>query len=141
MDHAQWQRIVGALQDVSDIDSAVAAAAELQASASSEDLQRLVELLTDESFFVREAAAWPLSDLGRVDVLPQLLAAYQRGFDEGHDNDGFSAALIDLVQSKSVEAQTQLQALATANDSALRENAVWLLEFVRDALDGGARSR
>ncbi|TKB63250.1 MAG: hypothetical protein E8D47_13040 [Nitrospira sp.] len=141
MDHAQWQRIVGALRDVSDIDSAVAAAAELQASASSEDLQRLVALLTDESFFVREAAAWSLSDLGRVDVLPQLLAAYQRGFDEGHDNDGFSAALIDLVQSKSVESQTQLQALATANDSALRENAVWLLEFVRDALDGGAQSR
>jgi hypothetical protein len=63
----------------------------------------LIELLADESFFVREAAAWPLSDLGRLDALPQLLAAYQRGLAEGHDNDGFSASLIDLVQSEPVE--------------------------------------
>jgi HEAT repeat protein len=103
---------VDALRDVSDVDSAIAAAAQLQESASSEDIPPLVHLLSDRSFFVREAEAWPLSDLGRVDVLPELLAAYQRGLDEGHDNDGFSAARIDLVQSKRVQAEAQLQVLA-----------------------------
>lgn len=135
MDQPQWQRVVAALRDVSDIDSAVAAAAELQAAASTEDVPRLIELLTDESFFVREAAAWPLSDLGRLDVLPQLLGAYQRGLAEGHDNDGFSASLIDLVQSKPVEARVQLSAFANSSDLELRDTARWLLTFVEEAHD------
>jgi hypothetical protein len=48
-----------------------------------------------------------VSDLGPVDALPQLLASYQRGLKEGHDNDGFSATLVDLVESKAVEARIQ----------------------------------
>jgi hypothetical protein len=135
MDHRQWQSVVEALRDVANIESAVAAAVQLQACASTEDVPRLVELLADESFFVREAAAWPLSDLGQVDLLPQLLAAYNRGFAEGHDNDGFSAALIDLVQSKPVESRAQLSAFASSTDPELRESAVWLLEFVQEAHD------
>jgi HEAT repeat protein len=135
MDHAQWQRLVKALRNLADSDSAVAAAAELQSAASPEDVPQLVELLTDESFFVREAAAWPLSDLGRVDLLPQLLAAYNRGCAEGHDNDGFSAALIDLVQSKPIEARAQLSEFARSTDPELRKSSVWLLGFVEGAHD------
>jgi HEAT repeat protein len=135
MDHARWQRLEKALRDISDVDSAVAAAEELQSSASHADVDALVQLLMDESFFVREAAAWPLSDLGRIDVLPQLLSAFQRGLDEGHDNDGFSTALIGLVQSNRAEAQIVLRSLATDKDIALRENAIWLLEFAIDAHD------
>src|SRR5690606_14341069 len=135
MDQPQWQRVVAALRDVSDIDSAVAAAAELQAAASTEDVPRLIELLADESFFVREAAAWPLSDLGRLDALPQLLAAYQRGLAEGHDNDGFSASLIDLVQSSPIEARAELSVLLQSSDSELRKTAVWLRGFVGGAHD------
>jgi len=135
MDHPRWQRLVKALRNLADNDSAVAAAAELQSVASSEDVPRLVELLADESFFVREAAAWPPSDLGRVDLLPQLLAAYHRGFAEGHDNDGFSAALVDLVQAKPIEARAQLSAFAEGSDLELRESSAWLLGFVEAAHD------
>jgi len=135
MNSAQWQAVVAALRDLSDGDSAVAAATQLQASASSEDVPRLMELLHDPSFFVREAAAWALSDLECIDVLPQLLAAYQRGFDEGHDNDGFSAALIDLVQSKRINAKCQLERLVAGDDPQLREHASWLLEFCGETHD------
>lgn len=135
MDNRQWQSVVEALRDVDNIDSAVAAAAQLQACASTEDIPRLIELLADESFFVREAAAWPLSDLGRVDLLPQLLAAYNRGFAEGHDNDGFSAALIDLVQSKPAESRARLSAFASSADPELRKSAAWCLEFAQEAHD------
>jgi HEAT repeat protein len=135
MDQRQWQSLIEALRDVDNIDSAVAAAAQMQARASTEDVPRLVDLLADESFFVREAAAWPLSDLGRVDLLPQLLAAYNRGLAEGHDNDGFSAALIDLVQSKPAESQAQLSSLTSSADPELRKSAAWLLEFVQEAHD------
>ena len=92
-----WQRVVKALRNVESDNIAVDAAAELQAKATIEDVPRLLDLLNDDSFFVREAAAWPLSDLGVVEALPVLLDAYQRGLDEGHDNDGFSAALADLA--------------------------------------------
>ena len=68
-----------------------------QNASTEEDVPQLVALLEDDSFYVREAAAWPLAELGRTEVLPQLLRAYQRGLDEGDDNDGFSAALIELA--------------------------------------------
>ena len=67
--------------------------------------------------------------------LPHLLAAYNRGLAEGHDNDGFSAALIDLVQSKPTEARAQLFAFADSNDEELRLSAAWLLGFVNEAHD------
>jgi HEAT repeat protein len=135
MDQRQWESLVEALRDVDNIESAVAAAAQMQARASKEDVPRLLDLLADESFIVREAAAWPPSDLGRVDLLPQLLAAYNRGLAEGHDNDGFSAALIDLVQSKPAASQAQLSAFTSSADPELRKTAAWLLEFVQGAHD------
>src|SRR5258706_599213 len=123
MTDGKWQRLSAALRNVGDIDKAVAAAAELQAKASAEDVPRLLELLLDDSFFVREAAAWPLSDLGWMDALSQLLCAYQRGLDEGHDNDGFSAALIDLVTAKPSAAKPRLESLAAGADPSLSINA------------------
>ena len=90
---------MAALRNESELDQMVAAARALQTEATPDDVPRLIDLLNDESFFVREAAAWPLSDLGQVEAFPQLLKAYQRGLVEGHDNDGFSAALISLAAS------------------------------------------
>lgn len=131
MVEAEWLAIVAALRNVAeDVDAAVAAAASLQRNATAEDVPGLLELLKEESFFVREAAAWPLSDLGRVDLLPQLLVAYQRGLDEGHDNDGFSAALIDLVGMNREGARPSLEALARSSDPNFVSHATWLLEFL-----------
>jgi hypothetical protein len=101
----------------------------LQRQAGLEDVPRLVALLEDPEFFVREAAAWPLSDLGVTSVLPQLLRAAVRGEREGLDNDGMNAALIDLVQAHPIEARTELAALAGGGDAELRDIAVWLAQF------------
>ena len=131
MNDSEWQAISTALRGDASPELALAAVASLQANATASDVPRLLNLLEDSSFFVREAAAWPLSDLGRVDVLPQLLEAYQRGLDEGHDNDGFSAALIDLVEMNSAAAVPQLQKLVETGSAAARENAAWLLTFCK----------
>jgi len=34
------------------------------------------------------------------EAFPELLAALQRGCDEGHDHDGFQAALIEMALTK-----------------------------------------
>jgi HEAT repeat protein len=131
MNDSEWHAISAALQGDSSPERALEAAASLQANATASDVPRLLTLLEDSSFFVREAAAWPLSDLGRVEVLPQLLETYQRGLDEGHDNDGFSAALIDLVEMNSAAAVPQLQTVVETGSAAARENATWLLTFCK----------
>ncbi len=135
MNDTEWQRLVTSLRNLADGNTAVTAAAEFQSAASLEDVPRLIQLLDDESFFVREAAAWALSDLGQVDLLPQLLTAYNRGIAEGHDNDGFSAALIDLVQSNAVESQAKLSSLRRGDNSELRDTSAWLLSFLGEARD------
>ena len=100
-----------------------------QNASTEEDVPQLVALLEDDSFYVREAAAWPLAELGRTEVLPQLLRAYQRGLDEGDDNDGFSAALIELASLHGPECQKALKVLTQDQDLTLRDHATWLLEF------------
>jgi hypothetical protein len=112
----------------------VAAVAELRRYAyneTKEDVPRLLALLKDDSFFVREAAAWPLSDLGITGALPDLLDALHRGFEEGHDNDGLSAALMDMVEANPSSARVALKELLQSGDPNLHEHALWLLEFCK----------
>ncbi len=121
-----------ALESLRDFDTpgrAVAAAAALQRDASVEDVPRLVALLSDSEFFVREAAAWPLSDLGRVEALPQLIEAHKAGSADGHDNDGLSAAVVDLVTANASASRPILLALIERSDSRARAVAEWLLSF------------
>jgi len=61
--------------------------------------------------------------------LPELFRAYQRGFDEGHDNDGFSTALIEMAAADPNGVRTKLAELVTSGDPATQENARWLLQF------------
>ena len=129
MNSADWEAITRDLRSDIDPDRMAAAAARLHGNATAEDIPRLRELLSDESFFVREAAAWPLSELAGTDNLAELLGAYQRGLDDGHDNDGFTAALIGLAESDPVHVAKALQPLSRSPDEALRENAQWLLTF------------
>ena len=114
-----------------DLTLASLAMAKLKDEASDVDIPRFIALLEDESFVLREAAAWPLSDLGVVSALPALLRAHQRGSDEGHDNDGLSAALIDLVEGNPTEARLVLRDLLATSDDDIKERAEWLLEFCR----------
>jgi hypothetical protein len=131
MDEAAWREAVLAL-GARDVEACVAAAAKLQAEATLEDVPRLLGLLVEGDFFAREAAAWPLAELAGPAVLPQLFAAYQRGFDEGHDNDGFTAALLEIPSLHPSEAKAALAALAQVSDGTTRGHAEWLLQFCED---------
>jgi HEAT repeat protein len=135
MNDRQWQDIVKALRDAGNSDRAVNAAAALQAGASEDDVPRLIELLSDADFFVREAAAWPLSDLGRVDAIPALVRAMHLGTDEGHDNDSLCAALADLVSMNSAAALPNVHALVADADRRNQEAGSWLLEFCKRGHD------
>ena len=135
MNQQDWIKLVAELRNVSDVDRASGAAETLRGTATADDLPRLMELLRDQDFFVREAAAFPVSELAGPEALPELLAALQLGFDQGHDNDGFQAALIDLVQANPTPAKEVLAKLAISPDPKVRENAVWLLEFSSESTD------
>jgi len=129
----EWTVLVNALHDYTDDQRAITAAQKLQQMATKDDVPRLLSLLKDESFFVREAAAWPLSDLGVTTALPDLLEARERGFHEGHDNDGLNAALADMVEASPHSAELVLKEILTSGELHLREHALWLLEFCKGA--------
>ena len=129
MNEEEWNSILSDLRNVGDTDRAVTAVTVLNERATPEDVPRLQSLLEDENFFIREAAAWPLCRIAGLSMLTKLLRAYQRGLEQGHDNDGFSAALIELVESDKDAARQALIPLGASSDPNMRENATWLLEF------------
>lgn len=128
MNHTTWNEIVAAL-DSADADTCVEAASRLHRESEADDVPRLIELLADDSFFIREAAAWPLAELAGPSVLQELLAAYQRGFDEGHDNDGFTAALLEIPALHPTSTKPALHLIAESSLEPMQSHAVWLLEF------------
>ncbi len=132
MDSIAWTETVAALRS-EDIETCVAAATSLHENATAENIPALLELLKTGDFFAREAAAWPLAQLAGVSHLSELLSAYQKGFDEGHDNDGFTAALIEIPALFPSEARKELTRLISVSDDAIREHCVWLLEFCEPA--------
>jgi len=140
METTVWNTIVSALSHPS-VAACVEAAARLQAEAGTEDIPNLLALLESDDFFIREAAAWPLAELTGPTVLPELLSAYQRGFDEGHDNDGFTAALLEIPALHPKEAKLALERIAKSTEEPMRGLAHWLLEFCEaenQRNDGGA---
>ena len=128
MDDDRWRQLVGDIEG-EDIEAMVDASERLSHEADATDIPRLLELLTHDDFVVREAAAWPLARVGGSDVLAELFSAYQKGFDEGHDNDGFSAALVALAELNPERTREKLLELRESSDGVVNENATWLLEF------------
>ena len=112
-----------------DVDTSVEAAGRLNKEAEIEDVPKLLELLQSDDFFVREAAAWPLAELAGVKLLPELFVAYQRGFGEGHDNDGFTAALLEIPAIYPNEARQAIEQIVATAEEPIRSHASWLLEF------------
>ena len=129
MEATAWSEIVAGLNGPG-VEVCVASASRLHAEADVDDIPKLLELLNSDNFFVREAAAWPLAELAGPAVLTDLLAAYQRGFDEGHDNDGFSAALLEIPALFPDEARSCLKNIAATAGEPMRGHALWMLEFV-----------
>jgi hypothetical protein len=130
MEPATWSTVVSALLDP-DVSTCVKAADRLHAEASVADIPRLLELLESDDCFIREAAAWPLAELAGPTILVELLIAYQRGFDDGHDNDGFTAALLEIPALHPKEARRALEHVVRVSQEPMRGHAAWLLEFCR----------
>jgi hypothetical protein len=128
MNAATWSDIAAALGS-RDIDTCVVAASRLHKESSTEDVPSLLELLRTGDSFEREAAAWPLAEIAGATHLNELLAAYERGFEEGNDNDGFTAALLEIPALYPVEARVELTKLASSAADPMRAHATWLLDF------------
>lgn len=123
-----WNEIVAALMS-EDVAVCVAAASRLHKESDAADVPRLLALLNDGSFFVREAAAWPLAELAGPSALREMFVAYQRGFDEGHDNDGFTAALIEVASLNPEATKAALNSIIRLAAEPMKGHAQWLLEF------------
>ena len=128
MNDNRWHQLVTDIEG-DDIELMVEACEHLQNEAEATDVPRLLELLKHESFVVREAASWPLAIVGGPAALSELFLAFQRGFDEGLDNDGFTTALIELVELHPIKSREKLLELKNSPNRLIQENADWLLGF------------
>jgi hypothetical protein len=128
MKDTAWSEITANL-NARDTAVCVAAAARLHREADISEVPRLLGLLESNDFFVREAAAWPLAELAGAQVLGELLTAYQRGFDEGHDNDGFTAALLEIPALHGEAAVQAIRSFLKSSSGTTKEHAGWLLTF------------
>ena len=137
MESQAWAQILEGLA-ARDVATCVAAAERVHAEASLADIPKLLELLRDGAdFFAREAAAWPLAELAGPEHLRPLLVAYQRGFEEGHDNDGFAGALLEIPALFPSEARAALLDLVGTTEGKMREHAQWLLTFCKEQSQDG----
>ncbi|HSU25651.1 MAG TPA: HEAT repeat domain-containing protein [Pyrinomonadaceae bacterium] len=107
----------------------VGASEQLRNESTAEDVPRLLELLRHHDFVVRGAAAWPLAVIGGPKYLPHLIEAHQMGFHEGHDNDGLTTALVELVELHKEEARRKLSELLGSPTPLYQRNVAWLSAF------------
>ena len=128
MTDQEWSDVLVELTS-HDVDTAVKAAAKINDASTAADVPRLLGLLKSTDFFEREAAAWPLAELAGPDVLPQLLEAYQLGFEQGHDNDGFTAALLEIPVLHPELTPRALAKLIEQASEPMRSHAKWLQKF------------
>ena len=128
MTEREVSELVVMMEDFQHAERALDAMKRLHREARALDLPLLIPLLSHREAYVREAAAWPISELAGVECLEVLFLAYQRGLDEGHDNDGFTAALADLAWSEPSRVRDACRKLAASGDAPMRENALWLIE-------------
>ena len=128
MDDLRWTELVRDIKG-DNIERMVEASECLLNEAEESDVPRLLALLKSEDSVVRESAAWALALVGGPTVLLDLFDAYQRGLDEGFDNDGFTAALIELVSRKKADSRERLLQLCESPTPYIQKYAKWLLEF------------
>lgn len=128
MKKQKWSQLIEDLQSPN-TNRAVRACEMIAQLADESNIPELYSLLNDESFFVREAAAFPLVRLEGARALTALFQAYTRGFQEGHDNDGLSMTIIELLEAKPEEVAPLLLDMLKSTDHETRANAAWALGF------------
>jgi hypothetical protein len=119
------------LESSDDIDAQLEAFQELKASVTSHDLPVLLEALKSKTsnFAVRELLAEPIINLAGVKALPELMTAFGKNFEEGHDNDTFQVLLVELAETDRHGVQLELKKLAKQSNNNELEDINWLLEF------------
>jgi len=138
------------LQDVDgdvDIDGVLEAFYRLNDEASVEDLPLLLEAIKSpkNNFWTRELLSEPIARLGGSKVLEPLFAAFAANVEDGHDNDGFSAFLIEIAESETDQCIAECNRLLAQPSFEHGDLARWLLTFTENGAqqdgDGQARSR
>ncbi len=128
MSKISWSQLIQDLRG-EDIDRSVNACQKIYEVADESHIPELYSLLDDESFFIREAIASPLVRLEGVKALPYLFQAYTRGIQDGHDNDGLTATIADLLEEKAEESAPLLLEMLNNTDNETRANAAWAIGF------------
>ena len=129
MDRQEWNQIIEKLRG-EDIDQAVKAIETLDQKADPSDLPELYLLLEDPSFFVREAAAYPLARLEGAKALERLFVALNRGQKDGHDNDSLTSVIADLLEKYPTEVLPIILRLMVSQEKQDRKNAAWAMGFL-----------
>lgn len=103
----------------------------LNASVTVSDLPVLLKAIKSETsnFWVRELLSEPIINLAGAKALPELMAALQKNFEEGHDNDGFLLFLTELAEEDPTGVRAALEKLAKTATKVELENINWLLEY------------
>lgn len=133
MGNSSWTQLIQDLYS-DNVDRAVRACEEISKTADETNITELYLLLEDDSFFIREAAAFPLARLEGVRALPALFRAYTRGIQDGHDNDGMNVTIGDLLEENQQAALPLLENMLLNEDKDVRANGAWALGFVAEQL-------
>lgn len=129
MNNEEWALALKILRDESDLEKAGQAAVDFPKMVSQDDIPRLVEILGDNDFVIREIAAVALCELKAISFLEQILVALQKGFDDGHDNDSLQGSLWAMVGANKAAVKAKLSEIRNGADEKLIENIDWLMEF------------
>jgi HEAT repeat protein len=128
MSKSNWSQLILNLRS-DNIKRSIRAAQKIDEMAEEANVPELYSLLNDENFWIREMAAYPLARLEGVKALPSLFQALTRGFQEGHDNDGLSAIIAQLLETNQEKATPLLLQILKSPDEETRANAAWALGF------------
>lgn len=136
MENLHWIQLIQDLHG-ENVDRAVHACEEISETADETNISELYSMLEDDSFFIREAAAFPLARLEGVRALPALFQAFTRGIQDGHDNDGMCVAIGDLLEENQQAALPLLENMLLDEDKDVRANAAWALGYVAEQISPG----
>jgi HEAT repeat protein len=129
MQKQNWSQLIEDLRSPN-VDLAVRACEQIAEVANESNIAELYSLMNDEDFFVREAAALPLARLEGIRALPDLFEAHKRGSNDGHDNDGLTATIVELLEANQEEVTPLLLNMVRSVNNDTRRMAAWALGFV-----------
>lgn len=107
-----------------DVEAQLEAFKKLSSFVTENDLPVLLEAIKSETsnFWVRELLSEPIINLAGAKAIPELMAALQKNFAEGHDNDGFQLFLTELAEEDPKGVRVALEKLAKTATKAELDN-------------------